>query len=250
MQPMQSLLKLIVSVGLLSAAGLPVAAGGGGAADQYVLAVSWQPAFCEQRPNKPECRSQTADRFDASHFTLHGLWPQPRGNVYCNVDPAQIDLDKERQWLSLDALVLAPATRTDLERVMPGSQSGLHRHEWVKHGSCYNNASAEIYFSHSLRLMRRLNKSVVRDLFAAHVGQHLARAKILAAFDSAFGAGSAAALAIACKADGDRMLISELKLALKGPLDSASNIGELMRAAPPTGGGCPDGGIVDPVGLQ
>ena len=43
---------------------------------QYVLAVNWQLAFCETRSRLPECRSQTEDRFDASHFTLHGLWPQ------------------------------------------------------------------------------------------------------------------------------------------------------------------------------
>src|SRR3546814_10932851 len=57
------------------------------AADFFVLAVSWQPAFCETRPAKPECVTQDEDRFDASHFALHGLWPQPRGNVYCGVEP-------------------------------------------------------------------------------------------------------------------------------------------------------------------
>jgi len=49
---------------------------------EYVLAVSWQPAFCETRPRLPECRSQTADRFDATNFTLHGLWPRPRSRAY------------------------------------------------------------------------------------------------------------------------------------------------------------------------
>src|SRR3546814_5265076 len=57
------------------------------AADFFVLAVSWQPAFCETRPAKPECVTQDEDRFDASHFALHGLWPQPRGNVSCGVEP-------------------------------------------------------------------------------------------------------------------------------------------------------------------
>jgi ribonuclease T2 len=37
---------------------------------EHVLAVSWQPAFCETRPRLPECRSQTADRFDASNFRI------------------------------------------------------------------------------------------------------------------------------------------------------------------------------------
>ena len=252
MHRMGSLLKLIVIGGVLTAVSLPTGASGGGNGDddQYVLAVSWQPAFCEQRPNKPECQSQTPDRFYASHFTLHGLWPQPRGKVYCNVDPAQVRLDKDRQWPALPALVLAPATRGELDTVMPGSRSGLARHEWVKHGSCYDGASAERYFADSLRLLRQLNASVVRDLFAGHVGRQLAQAQILDAFDAAFGAGASTALEITCKSDGARRLISELKLALKGPIGPAVDLGPLLRAAPPAGGGCAGGGIVDPVGLQ
>jgi ribonuclease T2 len=39
----------------------------------YALAISWQPAFCETLPRRRECREQTHDRFDASHFFLHGL---------------------------------------------------------------------------------------------------------------------------------------------------------------------------------
>ena len=39
-----------------------------------VLAVSWQPGFCETRPRLPECRSQKKSRYDATHFALHGLW--------------------------------------------------------------------------------------------------------------------------------------------------------------------------------
>ena len=30
---------------------------------RFVLAIGWQPAFCETRPSKPECESQTDDRF-------------------------------------------------------------------------------------------------------------------------------------------------------------------------------------------
>ena len=43
--------------------------------DDYVLAASWQPSFCETKPDKDECESQTGDRFDATHFAIHGLWP-------------------------------------------------------------------------------------------------------------------------------------------------------------------------------
>ena len=53
------------------------------------LAIGWQAAFCETRPSKRECaNARPNDRFDATHFTLHGLWPQPRRRAYCGVDEA------------------------------------------------------------------------------------------------------------------------------------------------------------------
>jgi ribonuclease T2 len=61
------------------------ATGRGGKSRKLLLAMSWQPAFCESRPDKVECRTQTDGRFDADHLTLHGLWPQPQGLEYCGV---------------------------------------------------------------------------------------------------------------------------------------------------------------------
>ena len=51
------------------------------ASQTYVFAASWQPSFCETRPNKPECKNLTDERFDATAFSIHGLWPRPQ---YCN----------------------------------------------------------------------------------------------------------------------------------------------------------------------
>ena len=56
-----------------------------GAIRSYVLALSWQPTFCESNPKKPECRWQNGKRYDANHLSLHGLWPQPSNVAYCNV---------------------------------------------------------------------------------------------------------------------------------------------------------------------
>ena len=83
---------------------------------QNVLAVSWQPAFCETKPDKIECRTQTADRFDASNFTLHGLWPQPRRMAYCNVGKTDIANDKDGSWDELPEVSLEPPTRKSATR--------------------------------------------------------------------------------------------------------------------------------------
>src|SRR5438552_1569673 len=65
-----------------SAATAPAAPGAqgkpaGSGKPEYVFALSWQSAFCETKSNKTECRAQNPNEFDATNFTLHGLWPQP-----------------------------------------------------------------------------------------------------------------------------------------------------------------------------
>lgn len=52
-----------------------------GLADSHVLALSWQPAFCETygyQNGKPECLTLPADSYQAQHMVLHGLWPNQR----------------------------------------------------------------------------------------------------------------------------------------------------------------------------
>jgi ribonuclease T2 len=217
-------------------------------AQSYVLAVSWQPAFCETKPSKPECVSQTADRFDASHLALHGLWPQPQNNVYCHVAPNLVAIDKDSRWEDLPPLVLESQTRDELSRVMPGTQSFLERHEWIKHGTCYNGATTDQYYAEAILLMNQLNATVVRELFADHIGQEISTTAIRDAFDEAFGAGAGTRVSVTCKRDGNRNLITEFTINLAGNLDERP-MAEAIFAAPQTSPGCA-GGIVDPAGLQ
>lgn len=214
----------------------------------YVLALSWQPAFCETSPKKPECRWQTSQRPDASYLSLHGLWPQPSSLAYCNV-PAPVRMAGESgRWKDIPPVALSLSTQADLDSLMPGSKSLLERHEWAKHGSCYP-ASAEAYFRDSFRLLKEVNASPVADVFLRNIGRRATTADIRAAFDEAFGAGAGNRVRVSCKDDGDRRLISEVTLSLKGDIPSGSNLSDLMLAAPATDPGCP-AGLVDPVGPQ
>lgn len=231
---------------LAIAAALAIGAGSRAAAEAFVLAVSWQPAFCETRPAVPECRTQTAERFDATNLTLHGLWPEPRGNVYCGVDDRARAADEAGHWDRLPAIGLTTATREALERVMPGSRSFLHRHEWLKHGTCHGG-SPEAYFSDSLRLVAELNASPVRTLLAEGIGRVLTGRAIRAQFDSAFGDGAGRRVEIVCRRVGARRLLVELRIALMGPLDPGRGLGDLLAEAPEREPGCTSG-IVDRVG--
>ena len=193
-----------------------------GRGSEYVLALTWQPAFCQMRRSKPECRGQSARRFDARHFVLHGLWPQPRGNSYCGVSRKQ----RDRSWSRLPAVDLSVATRRELERSMPGSASYLHRHEWLKHGTCYGKP-AEQYFVDMMALLKQVNGSALQKLFANHIGERLTAAEVRAAIDKTFGRGTGAKTLMNCK----QGMITEIQFNLRGRIDPQSKLGDLLRAA-------------------
>lgn len=214
----------------------------------YVLALSWQPAFCETNQKKPECRWQTGRRHDASYLSLHGLWPQPSTTAYCNL-PAEVRAASEGgRWKDIPDIDLRLSTRAELETMMPGTMSFLERHEWAKHGSCYP-ADAEAYFADSIRLLKAVNASPVADLLMRSVGRRVTTADIRAAFDQGFGKGAGDRVRVACKDDGSRRLIAELTIGLKGDIPGGDSLPDLMMASGPVDPGCP-AGFLDPVGPQ
>lgn len=222
--------------------------GGASFDGDLVLAVSWQPSFCETRSQRPECRSQTPARFDAKHFTLHGLWPQPRGKTYCGLSEAEQNEVRARRWSRLPAVPLSEETRRALDRAMPGTQSNLQRHQWMKHGTCYA-AEPETYFRHALMLLGELNGSEVQRFFAESIGARITAEEVRRRFDAAFGSAAGDRVVVRCRDDGGRRLITELQIHLRGPLDDESSLGGRMAAAGTRGAGCRSG-IVDPVGFQ
>ncbi|MBU1137620.1 MAG: ribonuclease T, partial [Proteobacteria bacterium] len=119
----------------------------------------------------------------------------------------------------------------------------LHRHEWIKHGTCYSSTPEE-YFRESIMLADQVNNSVLRDFFAANIGQSVEVSDIKAKFDEAFGAGASSKLKVHCT-DG---MISELWINLKGEVESDTSFSSLLENAEQAGAGCQNG-IIDPVGF-
>jgi len=214
----------------------------------YVLALSWQPAFCETNQRKPECRWQSGRGHDANYLSLHGLWPQPSSTEYCNVPAAVRVAGEGGRWKDIPDIEMSLSTRADLETMMPGTKSLLERHEWAKHGSCYP-ADAETYFKDSIRLLKEVNGSAVADLFMQNVGRRMTASDIRAAFDQSFGNGAGQRVRVACKDAGNRRLISEITIGLKGDVPGGTPLADLMLASGPIDPGCP-AGILDPVGTQ
>ncbi len=221
------------------------AAPSGGARATHVLAVGWEPAFCLQHADKTECANETGQSFDATHLSLHGLWPQPRGKAYCNVAQDIEGADRKHDWASLPEPELSEATKKRLSAVMPGFQSGLERHEWIVHGTCFG-ATADSYFNRAADLAEQINASGVRELFAQNVGKSLSSDAIHAAFDQAFGAGAGARVTVSCQGQGPQRTIGELVISLAGDVAGSAPIGDLIHAAAPSQQGCPSGVVVQP----
>ncbi len=221
-------------------------------ATDAVLALNWQPAFCESRPGTPECRLLNAGklRAAATRLSLHGLWPQDESQAYCDVPARLVATDKAGRWYDLPAVDLDADTRARLRAAMPGTASDLDRHEWLKHGTCHPGpGGADAYFDAMLALVDAIQRSDVGALLAARVGETVRTAQIRAAFDSAFGPGAGQRVQAHCTDDGRRVLIQELTIALRGNITPDSAPGPLMRAADPVSPGCP-GGVIDAAGLQ
>lgn len=184
---------------------------------QNLLAISWQNAFCQTHQRKKECRGMSAKDFGASNFVLHGLWPQPRNNQYCNIDKKQVGMDKNKQWHRLNKLELTDKTRSRLAKLMPGYSSNLHKHEWIKHGTCYGTGASE-YYDDAMNLMTQVNDSKVQDFFESHVGKTVSLKEVRKIFDSEFGKGAGEHVTINCR----KGLITELWLHLGSGSDKLS----------------------------
>jgi ribonuclease T2 len=204
---------------------IPVAIG-----KEYLLALSWQPAFCETKPNKIECKTLALNpnRPEATRFALHGLWPQPKGNDYCDVSQSDIALDKAKSWSKLPPIEqqLSPETWKRLQEVMPGTASYLHRHEWIKHGTCYQGTPEE-YYAESIALLDAFNSSPLQPLVANYIGRQLAIKDIDQALSS-FGANAGDKIEVKC----DNSVLGELWINLEGDITLNTPIADLLTNSP------------------
>jgi ribonuclease T2 len=178
-----------------------------------LLALSWHNAFCETHRGRKECQRRLFPFGKKSNkenrFVLHGLWPQPKQRVYCGVQRRYITADKYKQWHKLPEPELKQETKEALRRVMPGVDSNLHRHEWIKHGTCYGT-DAQIYFQDAIALTEEVRSSEVARFFQKYAGKRVSIEKVRHLFDKSFGAGAGRHVELRC----NRGMITELWLHL------------------------------------
>ncbi len=180
---------------------------------QNLLALSWHNAFCETHRYKKECKrglgSLLKRKASDTQFVLHGLWPQPRSNVYCLKDKSLINADKNKRWRSMPAIGLDNSTKEALSKVMPGFASQLHKHEWVKHGTCYGK-DANGYYGDAVSLINQVNNSALGKFFSQNIGKKITLKQVRMVADRAFGGGAGNRIELQCR----KGLVTELWLHL------------------------------------
>jgi ribonuclease T2 len=208
-------------------------------AKQNLLALSWHNAFCETHRYKKECKrsllSRSKTKKSEQSFVLHGLWPQPRSNSYCNVSSASKHLDKGRQWRDLPSLSLEPKTEEALAVVMPGYASSLHKHEWIKHGTCYGT-EANKYYSDAISLINQVNNSALGEFFTKNIGNKITLTQVQTVANKEFGRGAGNRVELRCK----NGLVTELWLHLGSGSD---DIATLLQKGKQTRSRCKQGRI-------
>lgn len=209
-----------------------------------ILALSWHNAFCETHRYKKECKrsmfSFGRPNYSEKHFVLHGLWPQPKSKIYCGVDSHTVTMDKHKQWNRLPDLGLRDEVNNHLQKVMPGFSSNLHKHEWIKHGTCYGTDTNN-YYEDAIDMVEQVNDSKVGDFFKKQIGKYVTLQQIRAVFDRNFGLGSGKRVELKC----DNGLITELWLHLGSGSDA---LGTRLKQGKQTRSHC-QGGLVDKAGF-
>jgi ribonuclease T2 len=153
--------------------------------DFYLMALSLHPAFCEDgNANKRDCQRATAADNARRPLVIHGLWPENRRPESYPRDCVGPRLDLSR------------ALREELAEWMPGTVSGLHNHEWRKHGTC-SGLEAEQYFRQSIALAERANSALGKVLLAS-IDSQVSAAALRRAADAAIP-GFGATLTFHCR---------------------------------------------------
>lgn len=199
-----------------------------GQEDSYVLALSWQPAFCETKPQKPECKITDPNVYQAKHFTLHGLWPnkQKCGISYGFCGEIK---GKKDNFCDYPAVQLDSASQASLAEVMPSvtASSCLERHEWHKHGTCQAKAMEE-FFDLSVDLTRQFNDSGMAYFMNRKIGQQVRTEDFLNRVAAVLGSATRERIKLNC----DRGMLVEIQLSLVADLTPGADLEKLIMNAP------------------
>jgi len=189
--------------------------------DSNVLAMSWQPGFCEHARysgRKPECDALEDGELVISHFTIHGLWPnkQSCGTRYGNCRGAGLDLSED--------------TVAEVAPWMPNLiyETELATHEWDKHGTCQAREDDE-YFLVARSMTEHVDRSPIGDYIKSNIGREMNVSDFFAHVKRELGPEVESRIQLLC-ARG--RYLQEIRISLPRDFVSDPDIAKVVAGAP------------------
>ena len=200
-----------------------------GNADSYVLALSWEPAFCETYgydAGKRECYTLDENSFEQQNLMLHGLWPNQNS---CGHHYGFCNGKKPQRHCSYQPLGLNSQIAKALSKYMPSYNSGscLERHEWNKHGSCQLE-NVNSYFGRAIDLAKEMNRTAFVNLIREYHGAKVSLQQLQQAIDTSFGEGSYNKIYLGC----NQGKLTDIYVTLPSELSNEDSLFELLQKAP------------------
>ena len=200
-----------------------------GRQDSQILALSWQPGFCKTKPGKTECKNLHNEPYAATHFSLHGLWPNLK---QCGISYGYCGRVRKKPRNFCDyppVKSLTSSVRKRLEKVMLSVKYGtcLQRHEYWKHGACAYKSGDEYYRVALAVLTKVNNSSFVQEFISANIGQDVSQSAFKKAFERAFGQGTGRHIQVACQGK----MLKEIFIKLPGRISPDASLTSLLKSA-------------------
>ena len=199
-----------------------------------VLALTWGPSLCRAEPSTPGCRSGHVRKLGQA-LLLHGLWPQPSTEQYCDLPKGSADRK---------SVALPDDVRNTL-RDMMSDEKFMSSHEWYAHGTCSGVTPSE-YFGIAAALAKQVS-TVLNPVIARADGTRLSPGIVRDAVDAKFGRGSGQRVALTCRdVGGQGPVIYEVRVSLPPVVDlgTAPNLADALTRGPVISPGCGKGRVV------
>lgn len=199
------------------------------ASTSSLLVVTWGPSLCKVDPSNTGCRAGHVGSLGRA-FVLHGLWPQPSTEQYCDVPRRTPDRDR-------NPVQLPPDLQASLKAMMSDS-AVMTTHEWYAHGTCSGVTPPE-YFGVAAALADQA-AGVLDPMFTKAAGQRLSARSVRETVDAQLGAGAGKRVGLNCRdASGAGSIVYEVRFSLPP-------VAQLRRDAPSLAGALALGPTIAP----
>jgi ribonuclease T2 len=209
------------------------------------LVATWGPTLCRSDPSNAGCKSGHVGEMGRT-FVLHGLWPQPFSDQYCDVPKDVADRAAKLKGSDMPSVELSDDVRAKLQANLSDA-TVMAPHEWYAHGTCAGVAPDE-YFGDALTLIDQA-RTVLDPLFNQATKKGLTLSAVRDRFDAQFGQGAGERVALTCRnVTGEGSVAYEVQLSLPpvhemGIDGNPLSLGDLLRAGPAIPATCRHGRV-------